>query len=330
MVTRLEMTPTTLRRLESLLSELVASEETYIENLSRIVQYSKLFRKKDPEVPVPKDLQKYKGLFVFCNIDEIYQWHKQFFLISLIKYRQSSIEFAKAFTNSEAQFHMYCKYCNNISIAEFIVAEYKDYFAQVGKFLGHDEKLNDLLRVPIIRLAEYKLLLSQLAEHLRMLNADWEYMHEAYIMIEKILQHTICFNALESMKNYEDNIYDHGKLIFHQYLTCKYEGKTKRHYVILFKRLLMFTDKQEGRNGIPTYTFRLQIPMNKLILKDMPNKRFMLKSIDPNSQDICLVCNADTEDLQDLWLLQLKKQLKMQADLIAALQNPSSENEREV
>lgn len=70
------------------------------------------------------------------------------------------------------------------------------------------------------------------------------------------------------MKNYDDNIYDHGKLIFHEYLICKYNGEKRRHYVFLFKRLLVLTDRTEAKeaNAKPTYTYRLEIPVSSFVL----------------------------------------------------------------
>uniref|UniRef100_A0A1I8Q1G8 DH domain-containing protein n=1 Tax=Stomoxys calcitrans TaxID=35570 RepID=A0A1I8Q1G8_STOCA len=330
---KLERTPNTLRILETLLTELIDSEETYIEKLSLIIRYLEEFRKKKPQVPVPDDLRSYKGLFVFCNVEDIYRWHKEVFMLSLVKYRQCSSQLGNAFVSSETHFHMYCKYCNNVPIAEFIVTEHLEYFNQLSQAFGHKPgELLELLKIPTLRLAEYRILLSRIAEHLKMLEADWESVNDAYNMIEKIFKHTTDFNALEGMKNYEDNIYEHGKLIFHNYLTCKYEGKTRRHYVILFKRLLVFADKQETRdkNAMPSYTYRLQIPMNKLILKELPGHKFTLRSTDPQCEDLCIVCNGESDQLHYLWLQQIKSQLKMQTDLIAALQNPTAQYERQL
>lgn len=60
------------------LSELVHSEETYVQDLSLIVDgYIKEIRDPESDIPMPDDLKGGKERMVFGNLEAIYEWHRE-------------------------------------------------------------------------------------------------------------------------------------------------------------------------------------------------------------------------------------------------------------
>lgn len=60
------------------LKELVHTEETYVQDLSLIVDgYIKEIRDPDSDIPMPDDLKGGKERMVFGNVEAIYEWHRE-------------------------------------------------------------------------------------------------------------------------------------------------------------------------------------------------------------------------------------------------------------
>lgn len=60
------------------LRELVHTEETYVQDLSLIVDgYIREIRDPDSDIPMPDDLKGGKERMVFGNVEAIYEWHRE-------------------------------------------------------------------------------------------------------------------------------------------------------------------------------------------------------------------------------------------------------------
>lgn len=58
--------------------EIVSTEQDYIQDLSLIVNgYIPLMRDPNSEIKIPKDLRDGKEKLIFCNLEQIYKWHKE-------------------------------------------------------------------------------------------------------------------------------------------------------------------------------------------------------------------------------------------------------------
>lgn len=58
--------------------EIVSTEQDYIQDLGLIVNgYIPLMRDPKSEIKIPKDLRDGKEKLIFCNIEQIYKWHKE-------------------------------------------------------------------------------------------------------------------------------------------------------------------------------------------------------------------------------------------------------------
>lgn len=59
-----------------------------------------------------------------------------------------------------------------------------------------------------------------------------------------------------------------------------------------------------------------------MLLDELPNNRFLLKSTDPNRPDLNMICHATPTDSYREWLDTIRKQLQFQNDFLNALIRP--------
>uniref|UniRef100_A0A1I8NY64 DH domain-containing protein n=1 Tax=Stomoxys calcitrans TaxID=35570 RepID=A0A1I8NY64_STOCA len=150
--------------------------------------------------------------------------------------------------------------------------------------------------------------------------------------LDRVLATVNDFTAIQSINNFHGDISDQGKLVYHNFLTCKYKEKKTRYYVFLFTRIIIFTKKIDPKRkySSATYNYKLEMPMNKVSVKELHNKRFSMIYAEPNVEELILICFGEDETIHNLWLQKIHEQIRMQRELIADLVNPSTESEREV
>lgn len=60
------------------LREMVTTEESYVKDLSSIVDgYIREMKDPDSDIPLPDDLKGGKERMIFGNIEAIYEWHRE-------------------------------------------------------------------------------------------------------------------------------------------------------------------------------------------------------------------------------------------------------------
>lgn len=153
---------------------------------------------------MPDDLKGGKERMVFCNIEAIYEWHREyvvvfksvqrsqhfslhsFFLKSLYTCIENPSELAPVVKKSERKLHMYVVYCQNKPVSEHIVTEHVGYFDEIRQKLKHkllvsfrkldsirrqlhlnefSWQLCDLLIKPVQRIMKYELLIKDILKH---------------------------------------------------------------------------------------------------------------------------------------------------------------------
>uniref|UniRef100_A0A3P8UYW3 Rho guanine nucleotide exchange factor (GEF) 25b n=1 Tax=Cynoglossus semilaevis TaxID=244447 RepID=A0A3P8UYW3_CYNSE len=158
------------------LTELIETEQLYVEDLGLIVQgYMATMTNQG----VPEDM-KGKDRIVFGNIHQIYDWHKDYFLGELEKCVCDPESLAQLFIKHERRLHMYVVYCQNKPKSEHVVSEYIDtYFEDLRQQLGHRLQLNDLLIKPVQRIMKYQLLLKDFLKYYSRAGRDVEELQRA-------------------------------------------------------------------------------------------------------------------------------------------------------
>uniref|UniRef100_A0A915CLG7 PH domain-containing protein n=1 Tax=Ditylenchus dipsaci TaxID=166011 RepID=A0A915CLG7_9BILA len=133
------------------------------------------------------------------------------------------------------------------------------------------------------------------------------------------------------LQNFEGNLNAQGRLLFQGTLQISdggpnqpFRGKERR--VFLFEQSAIIADCIPPRKeyGNPTYIFKNQIMVNKMVLdENVPDEplRFILTSNDPSQPAVFVAQTASIDD-KEKWLQKLSAQLDQQKTFLAALVDP--------
>ncbi|XP_028930165.1 rho guanine nucleotide exchange factor 25 isoform X4 [Ornithorhynchus anatinus] len=145
-----------LEKSRYVLRELVETEKMYVEDLGCIV---KGYMATMAAQGVPETLRG-RDRVVFGNVQQIYEWHRDYFLLELQRCLLDPDWLAQLFIKHERRLHMYVVYCHNKPKSEHVVSEFGDhYFEELRLRLDHRLQLSDLLIKPVQRIMKYQLLL---------------------------------------------------------------------------------------------------------------------------------------------------------------------------
>lgn len=102
--------------------ELITTEEIYVHDLECIVNgYLKEFAQAGDKIPA--DLRGKKSI-IFGNIDQIYEFHKNDFLLELEACEDKPSLVGAAFIMKSKEFEMYATYCKNKPNSEALRMDY--------------------------------------------------------------------------------------------------------------------------------------------------------------------------------------------------------------
>lgn len=68
------------------------------------------------------------------------------------------------------------------------------------------------------------------------------------------------------------------------------------------------------------YTFMLQV--NKMAMEEMSDRRFLLRSTDPQRPELNFLLTTQTDEQQREWMDNISNILQTQNDFLKAIQNP--------
>uniref|UniRef100_A0A3B4B606 DH domain-containing protein n=1 Tax=Periophthalmus magnuspinnatus TaxID=409849 RepID=A0A3B4B606_9GOBI len=139
------------------LNELIQTEKDYVKDLGTVVEG---FMKRIKDKGVPENMEG-KDKIVFGNIQQIYEWHRDYFVGELEKCLDDHDHLAELFIKHERRLYMYVVYCQNKPKSEYIVAEYDSYFEDIQSRLS----ISDFLIKPIQRITKYQLLLKDFLKY---------------------------------------------------------------------------------------------------------------------------------------------------------------------
>ncbi|KAM8710186.1 hypothetical protein ACLKA7_016907 [Drosophila subpalustris] len=319
-----------LHQRQLVLNELVTTEESYVQDLQKIVNgYMKEIHNK--EIPRPVDLQGGKMDLVFNNIKEIYEWHRDKFLRALRHCQKSPVDLGPLIKNSTNKFTMYYYFCSNKPLSEFIVNEHQQYFDQIRQKLGHRLDLSTLIIKPVQRIAKYGLLIKQLLRETNRagLHNEVPSLMEAYQQMDIVVK-TVndMMVVLRSLHDFDGEITAQGNLLLQGALNCSIDAGQKQRelQVFLFQQIIIFADIQKAKSQYtdPIYKYRTHIQLNHMHLERLKESdySFRIKSTDPNKPTVKIDCQAASEASYDKWLGMLNKILEQQNVLISRLVNP--------
>ncbi|KAM8913724.1 rho guanine nucleotide exchange factor 25 isoform 2-T2 [Spinachia spinachia] len=318
------------------LTELIETERLYVEDLGLIVQgYMGIMVSQG----VPEDL-KGKDRIVFGNIQQIYDWHKKYFLGELEKCVAEPDSLGQLFIKHERRLHMYVVYCQNKPKSEHVVSEFIDtYFEYLRQLLGHRLQLNDLLIKPVQRIMKYQLLLKDFLKYYNKAGKDVEELQRAVEVMCFVPKRCNDMMNVGRLQGFEGKITAQGKLL-QQDTFCVSEQETgfpsraKERRVFLFEQLVIFSEPIDKKKGfsLPGYTFKNSIKVSCLGVEEQPEQSsfsLVLTSRGTDGSVARFIMQASSPEIQQAWLDDVGQILENQRNFLNALQSPIEYQRRE-
>ncbi|XP_063256948.1 kalirin isoform X4 [Prinia subflava] len=305
------------------LNELVQTEKDYVKDLGTVVEG---FMKRMEEKGVSEDM-KGKDKIVFGNIHQIYDWHKDFFLVELEKCLQEPERLAQLFIKHERRLHMYVVYCQNKPRSEYIVAEYETYFEEIQQEISQRLTISDFLIKPIQRITKYQLLLKDFLRYSEKAGLECSEIEKAVELMCLVPKRCNDMMNLGRLQGFEGKLTAQGKLLQQDtfYVTEQDSGvqsRPKERRVFLFEQIVIFSELLRKGSLTPGYMFKKSIKMNYLIIEENVDNdpcKFALMSRETSDR---VILQAANPEIQQAWVQDINQVLDTQRDFLNALQSP--------
>ncbi|XP_051818720.1 rho guanine nucleotide exchange factor 25 isoform X1 [Antechinus flavipes] len=321
------------------LSELVETEKMYVEDLGQIVEgYMATMTAQG----IPENLRG-RDRIVFGNIQQIYEWHRDYFLQELQKCLQDPDWLAQLFIKHERRLHMYVIYCQNKPKSEHVMSEFGDsYFEELRQQLGHRLQLNDLLIKPVQRIMKYQLLLKDFLKYYSKAKKNTEELERAVEVMCFVPKRCNDMMSLGRLRGFEGKLTTQGKLLGQDtfWVTEPEAGgllpaRGRERRVFLFEQIIIFSEALGGgvRGGTqPGYVYKNSIKVSCLGLEKNTQGdpcRFTLTSRGPEGGVQRYILQASDAAISEVWTRQIAQILESQRNFLNALQSPIEYQRRE-
>ncbi|CAJ0930356.1 unnamed protein product, partial [Mesorhabditis belari] len=338
---RQEKSPQETARLKRsyVLMELVETEKDYVKDLASVVEGYVA----NCEANLPEDLLG-KDKIIFANIAQIQEFHANSFLKEIEKSLHDYNAAGRAFVKYERRLeNLYVKYCQNKPKSDYLVAEerFEQFFAETKLKLGHKVALCDLLIKPVQRIMKYQLLLKDILKFTERANDDTTHLNKALRVMHVVPKACDDMMQVGRLQNFDGNLSAQGKLLYQGTLSISESvggkvDKPKDRRIFLFEQSAIIADHIPPKKefGNPTYIFRSQIMVNKMMLEtnvaDDPLK-FVIKMDEKKAgasapadagPQPAFIALSQTPEEKDQWIAALSAQLDQQKVLLAALVDP--------
>uniref|UniRef100_A0A3B3I228 Kalirin RhoGEF kinase b n=1 Tax=Oryzias latipes TaxID=8090 RepID=A0A3B3I228_ORYLA len=315
-VRRFHHSDMTFLLLRFVLNELVQTEKDYVKDLGIVVE-------RIEEKGVPDDM-KGKDKIVFGNIHQIYDWHRDFFVVELEKCLEDQELLAGLFIKHERRLHMYVNYCQNKPKSEYIVAEYDTYFDQD---IQSRLSISDFLIKPIQRITKYQLLLKDFLKYSTKAGIDCEQIEKAVDLMSQVPKLCNDMMNLGRLQGFEGNLINQGKLLQQEtFFVTEQDGgvlsRSKERRVFLFEKIVIFSELLRKGSSTPGYQFKKCIKVFVLGLEESADNdpcKFVLTSRGSSERFTLQAANVD---IKQEWIGHIQELLDAQNNFLSALQSP--------
>ncbi|XP_061642801.1 kalirin-like isoform X2 [Phyllopteryx taeniolatus] len=311
-------------------SEMVQSEKDYVKDLGVIVEG---FMSRLDVRGIPEDMRG-KDKIVFGNIQQIYDWHRDFFLVELERCIQNHDLLADLFIRHERRLHMYVVYCQNKPRSEYIVIEYESFFEEIQHEISCRMSISDYLIKPIQRITKYQLLLKDFLKYTAKAGLDCEEIDKALELMSLVPKRCNDMMNLGRLQGYEGKLTSQGKLL-QQETFCVWEqdggvlSRSKERRVFLFEQIIIFSELLRKGSNNPGYQFKNSIKVSYLAMQESVEGdpcKFMLWSRGSAER---FTLQASSTSIKTTWVENIAALLDAQNNFLSALQSPIEYQKKE-
>uniref|UniRef100_A0A8D9FHX3 Pleckstrin homology domain-containing family G member 4B n=1 Tax=Cacopsylla melanoneura TaxID=428564 RepID=A0A8D9FHX3_9HEMI len=305
----------TQKNLLFIMREMIQTERDYVKSLEYVIlNYIPELSRED----IPQALRGQRNV-IFGNIEKIYEFHSQHFLLELEQCAALPLSVGQCFLNHENKFYLYALYNKNKPKSDSLMTEYGSAFFKTKQVeLADRMDLASYLLKPVQRMGKYALLLQQLMKASRQDVKDIKDIQEAESMVRFQLRHGNDLLAMDSLRECDVNLKEQGRLLRqNEFIVSQGKGKKCLRHVFLFEELILFSKARRfpDRKNLDLYIYKHSMKMSDIGItaqigdsstkfeiwfrKRKPNETFTLQSM--------------SEDIKQAWADELSNLLWKQA-----------------
>ncbi|XP_027048603.1 guanine nucleotide exchange factor DBS-like isoform X2 [Pocillopora damicornis] len=262
--------PEAAKKRSQVMKELIQTEKDYVYDLEHIVKgYLKEFARAGKKIPA--DLRGKKNI-IFGNIEQIYEFHKNDFLLELESCQDQPSLVGATFIMKSNEFEMYAAYCKNKPSSEALRLDYINlpFFKECQERLGHLLPLSAYLLKPVQRITKYQLLLREMMKLTLRNSTAYDDLEKALDTMEGVLRHVNDVMHSCCIRGFPGNLAEQGKLLLQDSFMVWETNKTlkvlplkggRQRQVFMYEKLIIFSKKdvQETSKEAVLYKYRKDI-----------------------------------------------------------------------
>ncbi|XP_065216565.1 guanine nucleotide exchange factor DBS-like isoform X2 [Planococcus citri] len=304
-----------------ILKELLDTERVYVSEIKTILRgYKDMLTDVQMKSIVPNEFVG-KEDTLFCNLEELHQFHGDKFLPELSSFILDVGKVANLFVDQQDEFlRLYSFYCQNKIKSDKLrekVGERNEFFLGCQLKLGHKLPLAAYMLKPVQRITKYQLLLKDLINNVD----DDKHIKELQQAVDCMLLVLKCVNDRMhqiSITGFKGDICEQGEMLLQAPFNVWVENKKDllkelrlkplRRHIFLYRKAMLFC-KKSSVLGKGEYQFKGILKMSKIGLTEMvkgDSKKFEVWL--EGRQEIYTI-QASTVEQKDTWVREIKKVL---------------------
>ncbi|MPC23919.1 Kalirin [Portunus trituberculatus] len=298
------------RKKELIMRELLNTERVYVKDLEVCI---KTYLHETRLPTAPPALQGKDGI-IFCNMEEILQFHKNTFLQEIEKYQCMPEDVGHCFVTWAAKFDVYVKYCKaQPESNRLLVSQAGAFYEEVQRKHGVEHPIPAYLIKPVQRITKYQLLLKELLsccedENQGEIKDGLEVMQN----VPKKANDALHLSMLEGCDVLPDSL---GEVIlqdsFQVWDQRQLIRKVRDRHIFLFDLYLVFCKEVRDPTGNKTkYAYKHRLVTSELSVTEHTEGdecKFAVGTARTGVSDGKMILRANTLEAKQTWVRKLRE-----------------------
>ncbi|XP_072378726.1 uncharacterized protein [Diabrotica undecimpunctata] len=290
------------KRLNYIAKEIVETETTYFEELSKLVMVYKPYIEKN----TTQD-KKHFLKYLFGNIYDIY--FKQVLFLTAIQDSQMDIDkILHCFIDEGSLFELYPPYFINRRKAEGVIKEFDSLLKELQEYYNISVEFTAYLLLPLNRLSKYVLFLKDILKQLKKLKRPTEVCQIALDIVQTQMRNGNDGIAIDSIKNCPIERTDYGSFKQRERFTISNKNK-KEMFVFLFENVVVFTTADPYE--LETFNYESSINMKDLSMSSVKDLTITLKDFEKckgnkDPKEFTYILEAKNINIWNVWKRDLE------------------------
>ncbi|XP_066267991.1 guanine nucleotide exchange factor DBS-like isoform X4 [Branchiostoma lanceolatum] len=309
------------------MNELLDTEQIYVSELYDILEgYYKQFDNPELAHLIPPILHGKRSV-LFGNLDEIYNFHNEVFLVLLESHRDRPALVGRCFVERQEDLQMYSKYCQNKTRSEALRRDCGDnaFFKECQLRLGHKLPLEAYLLKPVQRITKYQLLLKEMLKYTQDQEGRQD-IDDALATMLEVLKNVNDIMHQIAITGFDGDLSQQGKLLMQGSFSVWGSSKDSKvkalrirpmqRHIFLYEKLLLFCKKREDikEGERACYSYKNCIQMSAVGITENVKGDARKFEVWLHGRAEVYTIQAPTAETKSIWLKEIRRVLLSQFD----------------